>query len=249
MDLGIAGRVALVTGASSGLGLGIARALVAEGARVAISSRTWDRISEAASLAGASPFVFDAGDPSKAAALISEVEAGVGPVEILVANTGGPPVGPDALGFDAAQWDAAYRTLVRTPIELARHAVPGMRARGWGRILASSSNVVREPLPNLVLSQAHRSALLAAFKTLARQVAHEGVTVNTLLPGRIDTDRLRTVYGSQEAVDRMAREEIPAGRLGRVEEYAAAAAFLCSERASYITGVALLVDGGLTRGV
>jgi 3-oxoacyl-[acyl-carrier protein] reductase len=249
MDLGIAGRVALVTGASSGLGLGIARALVAEGAKVAISSRSWDRISEAATLAGASPFVFDADDPSKAGALIAEVEAGVGPVEILVANSGGPPVGPDALGFDATQWEAAYRTLVRTPIELARHAVPGMRARGWGRILASSSSVVREPLPNLVLSNVHRSALLGAFKTLARQVAPDGVTVNTLLPGRIDTDRLRTVYGSQEAVDRMAREEIPAGRLGRVEEYAAAAAFLCSERASYITGVALLVDGGLTRGV
>lgn len=249
MDLGIAGRVALVTGASSGLGLGIARALVAEGARVAISSRSWERISRAASELGASPFVFDSDDPARAGELVGQVEETLGPVEILVANTGGPPAGPDALGFDRDQWEAAYRTLVRTPLELVRAVMPGMRARRWGRVLASSSSVVREPVPNLVLSNAHRSALLAAFKTLSRQVAADGVTVNTLLPGRIDTARLREVYGSQEAIERFVRDEIPAGRLGSVDEYGAAAAFLCSERAAYITGVTLLVDGGLTRAV
>jgi 3-oxoacyl-[acyl-carrier protein] reductase len=128
-------------------------------------------------------------------------------------------------------------------------AVKGMGGRGFGRILNVASTTVREPAPTLVLSNAHRSAIVTAFKTHARALASDGITLNTLLPGRIATDRLGELYGSLEAAEQQAREEVPAERLGRVEEMAAAAAFLCSERAGYITGVSLAVDGGVTRSV
>jgi 3-oxoacyl-[acyl-carrier protein] reductase len=124
-----------------------------------------------------------------------------------------------------------------------------MRERRWGRVLNVSSSAVREPIPTLMLSNAHRSGLLAAFKTIARHVAGDGVTVNSILPGRIATDRIIELIGSREAAERAAAEEVPAGRLGTVEEFAAVAAFLCSEPASYVTGTAVLVDGGLTRSV
>ena len=132
---------------------------------------------------------------------------------------------------------------------LIEHAVPAMCERGYGRILNVASAAVREPMPALILSNVHRSGVLAAFKTLARELAGDGITLNTLLPGRIATDRLAELFGSLEEAERLAAEEVPAGRLGSVEEMAAAAAFLCSERAGYMTGVALLVDGGLTRSV
>ena len=249
MDLGIRDRVALVTGASTGLGLGIARTLAREGARVAISSRSQERLEGVADDIPARAFTFDSTRPEDAGELIAKVEAEVGTVGILVINTGGPPVSDDALAFGQEEWEAAYRSLVLTPLALIEAALPGMRSEGWGRILNSSSSVVREPLPNLILSNSHRSASLAALKTLSRQVAGDGITINTLLPGRIATDRLLQVYGSQESIDRMVANEIPAGRLGTVQEYAAAAAFLCSEQAAYISGVALLVDGGMTRSV
>jgi 3-oxoacyl-[acyl-carrier protein] reductase len=130
---------------------------------------------------------------------------------------------------------------------LIEAAVPGMRERGFGRVLNISSSAAREPIPNLMLSSAHRSGMLATFKTLARTLAADGVTLNTILPGRIATDRLAELYGSLDEAEAVAREEVPAGRLGTVDEIAAAAAFLCSEQASYVTGVSLLVDGGLTR--
>jgi 3-oxoacyl-[acyl-carrier protein] reductase len=128
-------------------------------------------------------------------------------------------------------------------------ALPAMRGAGWGRIVNIASTSVREPLPNLMLSNAHRAATLAAWKTIARDVAGDGVTVNSLLPGRIATERLAQTYGSLDAAEAAAAGEVPAGRLGRPEEMAAAAAFLCSDRASYLTGLALLVDGGLTRSI
>jgi 3-oxoacyl-[acyl-carrier protein] reductase len=249
VDLGISARVALVTGASKGLGLGIAGALAAEGAQVAIASRSRERIEAAAAGIGARPFVHDMEEADAAAGLIRSVGDELGPVEILVTNTGGPPANPDALGFSAQEWEAAYRSLIRGPMALIEAALPGMRERGWGRIVNVSSSAVREPIPALMLSNAHRSAMLAALKTLARQVAGDGVTLNSLLPGRIATDRLVDLAGSPEAAEAAAAEQVPAGRLGRVEEFAAAAAFLCSERAAYITGVALLVDGGLTQSV
>lgn len=247
MDLGLEGRVALVTGASKGIGRAIAAELAAEGARVAISSRSRERVEQAAGAIGATGFVHDSGDLDAAPALVDAVEDALGPVEILVCNTGGPPAGPDPLGFTREQWESAYRDLVLAPMALIERVVPAMRARGWGRVLNVVSTSVREPIAALMLSNSHRSAMLAAFKTIARDVAADGVTLNSVLPGRIATDRIVSMSGSRAAAEAAAAAEVPAGRLGEPEEMAAAAAFLCSERASYITGVALLVDGGLTR--
>jgi 3-oxoacyl-[acyl-carrier protein] reductase len=136
--------------------------------------------------------------------------------------------------------------LVLGPMALVDRAIPGMRERGFGRIVGVSSSAVREPIPAQMLSNAHRSGLLAAFKTISRQIAGDGVTVNSVLPGRIATDRLADTSGSLEGAEHAAREQVPAGRLGTIEEMGAAAAFLCSEQAGYITGQAVLVDGGLT---
>ena len=249
MDLGITGRVALVTGASKGIGRGIAAQLAAEGARVAISSRSLERITATAGEIGAAGFVHDSSDLDDAPRLLGDVEDALGPVEILVCNTGGPPVGPDALAFTREQWEAAYAELVLAPMALVERVLPGMRDRGWGRVLNVVSTSVREPLPHLMLSNSHRAAMITAFKTLARQVAADGVTLNSVLPGRIATDRIFEMSGSREAAEASAREQVPAGRMGTVEEMAAAAAFLCSARAGYITGETLTVDGGLTRSV
>jgi len=249
VNLGIEGKVALVTGASKGIGRGIAQALVAEGARVAICSRSRERIEATGAELGATAFTHDSDDVDSAPALIREVEAAVGPLDILVTNTGGPPMGPDPLEFAREQWEDAYRSLVLTPMALIEAAMPGMRERGFGRVLGVSSSAVREPIPVLMLSNTHRSGLLAAFKTLARAVAGDGVTVNSVLPGRIATDRIADNFGSMEAAERVASEQIPAGRLGTVEEFAAVATFLCSEPAAYVTGTAILVDGGLTQSI
>lgn len=249
MDLGLEGRVALVTGASKGIGRGIAAALAAEGARVAVASRSRERIEEAASPIGARPYVFDAADLDAVDDLVSAVEADLGPVEIYVANTGGPPGGPDPLAFTREQWEAAHRTLVLSPMAIVTRVLPGMRDGGWGRVLAIGSSAIREPIPSIQLSNANRPGLVAAFKVLAAREASAGVTFNTILPGRIATDRIYDNAGSPEAAEAAAREEVPMGRLGTVEELAAAAAFLCSAPASYITGTTLLVDGGLTRSV
>ena len=245
MDLQIKDRVALVTGASKGLGLGVATALVREGVRVAISSRSPERIEAAASTIGARAFVHDASHADGAPELVAAVERELGPIDILVANSGGPPASPDALAFTLDQWRAAYEMLLLGQVALIQAALPGMRERGWGRVLSLSSSVVREPNPVLVLSQAHRSGLLAALKTIAKQVAGDGVTVNTLLPGLILTDRTRELGADQP--ERLAA--MPLGRLGTVEEFGAAAAFLCSQPAAYITGTTLLIDGGVGQSV
>lgn len=242
MDLGIEGRVALVTGASGGIGLGIARTLAAEGASVAMTSRDADRIAAAASSSGGHAFTHDSADLDATGELVAAVERELGPVDILVLNGGGPPANPDPLAFTREQWEQAHREIVLSAMALLEHILPGMRERGWGRIVANSSTSVREPVETIVLSTAHRSALLATFKDLARDVAGDGVTMNTVMPGRIATDRAIEIYGSVEN----AAAPIPAGRLGTVEEVAATVAFLCSEPAAHVTGTALAVDGGLT---
>jgi 3-oxoacyl-[acyl-carrier protein] reductase len=248
MDLGIAGRTAIVGGASAGIGRAIAEALVAEGVVVVLSSRDPERTAAAAAEVGAAAGIaWDTGDVAGADRLVDAAEAAVGPIDIVVVNTGGPPAGPDPLAFDDEQWESAHRHLVRSPMALLRRTLPGMRERRWGRVVGVASTSVREPLGNLMLSNAERSAALAAFKTLAREVAPDGVTVNTLLTGRIATKRMTEMHGSLERAEASAREVVPVGRMGRPEEMAAAAAFLCSERAAFVTGVALPVDGGLLR--
>jgi 3-oxoacyl-[acyl-carrier protein] reductase len=250
MDLGLRGRVALVTGASQGIGRAIAAELAAEGARVAMASRSEERIAAAAREVGAEPFVHDVADLDAAPGLLADVAARLGaPVEVLITNSGGPPAGPDPLDFSRAQWEDAYRMLVLGPMALVEHALPSMRERGWGRIVAVSSASVREPIPDIVLSNAHRSGLLAAFKTLARTVAGDGVTLNSLLTGRIATDRLFELRGGREAAMQLGREVVPAGRVGEPEDMAAAAAFLCSTRAAFITGEAIRIDGGEARAI
>jgi 3-oxoacyl-[acyl-carrier protein] reductase len=249
MDLGIRDRVALVTGASKGIGRGIAEALVAEGARVAIASRSLERVSAVASEIGARGYAFDAGDLDAVGPLLDQVQSDLGPIDIYVANTGGPPGGPDPLRFTREQWEEAHRTLVLSPMAILERLLPEMRSRGFGRVLAIGSIAVIEPVDNLQLSNAHRPGLVAAFKVLAGQYAADNVTLNHLHPGRIATDRIFSTSGGREAAEAQAREVVPAGRLGTVEEIAAAAAFLCSVPASYITGTSLLVDGGLSRSV
>ncbi|MCW2991440.1 MAG: family oxidoreductase [Solirubrobacterales bacterium] len=248
MDLGLQGRVALVTGASKGIGRAIAAELAAEGASVAISSRSLERTEAVAAEIGATPFAWDSSDTAAAGRLLRDVESKLGPIDIVVCNTGGPPAGASSLEFSAEQWEAAYRSLVLGPMALVERAVPAMRRRGWGRILNVVSTTVREPVPNLMLSNSHRAAMLAAFKTISSEVAADGVTLNSVLPGRIATERLAELYGSQEAAEEVGRS-VPAGRLGTVEEMAATAAFLVSDRASYITGQWLAVDGGVMKSI
>jgi 3-oxoacyl-[acyl-carrier protein] reductase len=246
MELGLEGRVALVMGASRGIGRGIAAALAREGARVAIASRSQEKLDEAAAGIGGevNPFVADATDLERLAELPAEVEAALGPVEILVANTGGPPLG-GALDHGLDEWEVAYRSLVLAPRVLVEAVLPGMRKRGWGRVVNVGSSSTREPIPGLNLSNAHRMAAVGFLKTLSREVAADGVTVNTVATGRFATERLVVNVGSLEAAEEAARNEVPAGRLGQPEEYGDLVAFLCSERASYLTGAVIPLDGGL----
>jgi 3-oxoacyl-[acyl-carrier protein] reductase len=249
MDLGLGGRVALVTGGSVGIGRAIAAGLAAEGAKVAIASRSAERISAAARETGARGYLFDSDDLDAVGGLIDAIESDLGPIDVYVANTGGPPPGADPLGFTRDQWEAAHRSLVLSPMAFLERLLPAMAERGWGRVVAVGSSAVREPIDAIQLSNAHRPGMVAAFKVLARRYAADGVTLNFVHPGRIATDRIISTAGSLEAAEESARTTVPAGRLGTPEEMAAAAVFLCSTRASYITGETLTVDGGLTRSV
>ena len=250
MDLGIQGRVALVGGASQGIGRAVAEVLVAEGAQVVITARDPARTAQVAEEIGAAAgLAWDSANLDAAHGLVTRIAEEVGPVDILVTNTGGPPADPDPLNFTTAQWEQAHRTLVLAPMTLLRLVVPGMRERGWGRVVAIASTTVREPIQPLILSNAERSAQLAAYKTLAREVAGDGVTINSLLTGSIATERLASLAGSMAAAEAGAAASVPAGRIGRPEEMAWAAAFLCSDRAAYITGTAIAVDGGALRGI
>ena len=248
MDLGIEGRVALVLGASRGLGRAIAEALGREGARVALASRSAETLEDVAAAVDAETAIVavDTGDEDAVAALPGRVEEALGPIDILVLNTGGPPAG-GALNSDADAWRDAYQSLVLAPLALARACVPGMRERGWGRIVSVSSTSVREPIPGLALSNANRMATVGLLNTLAREVAADGVTVNTIATGRFGTERLAQLYGSLEEAEEQARADVPAGRLGGPEEYGDLVAFVCSDRAGYLTGTVIPLDGGITR--
>lgn len=246
MDLGIAGKVALVMGARKGIGRGIAEALAAEGARVALCSRGVTELEGVAAAIGrgAAAFEGDIGDTERMAALPGEIEAELGPVEILVLNGGGPPPG-GALDHGEGDWEDAYRSLVLGPRALVDATVPGMRERGWGRVVSVSSSSVRAPIPGLNLSNSHRMALVGFLKTLATEVGGDGVTVNTVATGRFATDRLASVFGSLEAAEEHGTADIPVGRLGLPSEYGDLVAFLCSERAAFLTGTVIPLDGGM----
>jgi 3-oxoacyl-[acyl-carrier protein] reductase len=246
VNLGLEGRVALVMGASRGIARAIAAALVGEGAKVAIASRSLEKLEEAKAEIGASatPFVADAADLDRLAALPGEVENELGPIEILVLNTGGPPFG-GSLDHELDDWETAYRSLVLAPRALSAAVLPKMRERGWGRIVNVGSSSTREPIPGLNLSNAHRMAAVGFLKTLSREVAGEGITVNTVATGRFATERLADSGGSLAGAEEAAKREVPAARLGQPEEYGDLVAFLCSDRAAYITGTVIPIDGGL----
>jgi 3-oxoacyl-[acyl-carrier protein] reductase len=250
MDLRIEGKTALVMGASKGIGLAIAAALAGEGVRVAMASRSRERVEAAAKeIEGdTTAFEADTDELDRLAALPDEVVSRVGPVEILITNTGGPPLG-GALDHEREVWEEAYRSLVLAPLVLADAVLPGMRERKWGRIVNVGSSSVREPIPHLTLSNANRMAAIGLFKTLATEVASDGITVNTVATGRFATDRLAENWGSWEEMEAKAPEGIPAGRLGQPEEFGDLVAFICSERAAYLTGAVVPLDGGMLRSV
>jgi 3-oxoacyl-[acyl-carrier protein] reductase len=250
MDLGIEGRVALVIGASGGIGRGIAGALAREGARVAIASRSQERIERAAAeiegdVVG---LAADTADLERMSSLPAEVAGALGPVEILVTNTGGPPVGA-ALDAGLEDWRAAHESLILAPRVLIEAALPAMRERRWGRIVNVGSSATREPIPGLALSNSHRPGLVGFFKTLAREVAADGVTVNDVATGRFATDRLAANWGGWERMEAEAAKAIPAGRLGTPQEYGDLVAFLASDRAAYVTGTSIPIDGGLLHSI
>jgi 3-oxoacyl-[acyl-carrier protein] reductase len=175
------------------------------------------------------------------------VQARLGPIDVYVVNTGGPPRFADPLEPSAGDWEAAHRSLVVSPMLILARVVPGMAERGFGRVVAVSSSAALEPIEGLQLSNVNRPGLLAGLKLLAREHAAAGVTFNAVLPGRIATERIASGHGGMEAAQEAARTEVPAARLGTPQEVADVAAFLCSARAGYVTGQSVLVDGGLTR--
>jgi 3-oxoacyl-[acyl-carrier protein] reductase len=257
MDLGLERRHALVTGASRGLGRAIALALAAEGADVVAVARNLERLNELAvsSPAGSGKITAHCCDLADASAIdrLSDV---LGLVEVLVLNTGGPPPGPADETSDAV-WTKQFEAMFLSAVRLTRLALPGMRQRGFGRIIAVVSSGVIQPIPNLAVSNAIRSALVGWAKTLAGEVASHGITVNCLAPGRIATDRVAELDQgraqreglSLEEVERQSRVGIPVGRYGDATEFAAVATFLASPRSSYMTGDIIRVDGGMIRSV
>ncbi|MDE2571387.1 MAG: SDR family oxidoreductase [bacterium] len=251
MDLGITGRLALVTGASSGIGEACALALAREGARLAVAARRRERLEDvvaqalALGAAEARAFTVDLTDQASIAALHRDVAHDLGDPEMLIVNGGGPKLGPFT-GVEMQDWDAAYQLTLRSALLLIDGVLPGMRSRRWGRIVALESTSVKQPIPNLVLSNALRSAVVGALKTLSTEVAADGVTVNVIATGRIATDRLRANYPSAEALARAA-DDVPMKRVATPSEFAPLVAFLCGEPAGYITGCTIAVDGGLVK--
>jgi 3-oxoacyl-[acyl-carrier protein] reductase len=259
MDLGLAGRVAVVAGASQGLGLASARELAAEGASVVLCARDPDRLERACetirgdggTCLGVPADVSQEGAP---AAVVARALTEYGRLDVLVPNSGGPPAGRfEELPPEA--WDAAANLLLRSAVGFARAALPAMREQGRGRIIGITSVAVKQPVDGLILSNALRAAVTGFLRTLANEVAGAGITVNAVLPGFMATDRMRHLIERDAAAAGIGIEEqtarttaaIPVGRLGDPREFAAMVVFLASDRASYVTGQSIVVDGGLNR--
>jgi 3-oxoacyl-[acyl-carrier protein] reductase len=256
MDLGLNGKVALVLGSTAGLGRASAEALAAEGAHVVVVGRRRELVDElAAALPSAAGVVADLTEPGAPQRIAAAAREAFGRVDVLVLNGGGPPPGT-ADAFDADTAQAAVDLLLKQHVALVTELLPAMREAGWGRIVAIGSSGVQQPIPTLTASNVGRAALAAYLKTLAGAVAADGVTVNMVLPGRIDTDRVAQL--DQAAAERTGRtrEEartsaegtIPAGRYGRPAEFGAVVAFLAGEPAAFVTGEQVRVDGGLVAG-
>jgi 3-oxoacyl-[acyl-carrier protein] reductase len=246
MDLGLAGRTAAVAGASSGLGLAAARALAAEGVRVAICGRDRERVDAAAAgLDGGVALVADVSTIAGATGFVEAATEALDRVDILVPNAGGPPPGTFASTPLEAYLPALELNLLST-VAMCRAAVPPMCERGWGRVVAITSMSVRQPIPSLILSNTARSGVTAFLKTLALEVANRGVTVNSVQPGLHATDRLKSLYGGNVEA---AAQEVPAGVVGDPEDFGAVVAFLCSEHARFVVGAAVPIDGGAYLGL
>jgi 3-oxoacyl-[acyl-carrier protein] reductase len=261
MDFGLKGKTALVLGGGGGLGRAIAKSFATEGAKVAVAgigSTSIDAtLAELHSIGGSSlGLIWDLADLSVIDANVANIESELGPVDILINNTGGPPPST-AAGQDPALWAKQFQAMVLSVIAITDRVLPGMKARGWGRILTSTSSGIVAPIPNLAISNALRMSLVGWSKTLAREVAKDGITANIIVPGRIATARVATLDNARakregRSVEEVAAESaatIPVGRYGKPEEYADVVAFLASTRAAYITGSVIRIDGGMTTSI
>lgn len=237
MDLGLGGRVALVTAASKGLGLGAARALAAEGAQVVMCARGTDVLEREAAVIGAHAIVADVTDPAVPARLVAETVERFGRLDVVVGNAGGPPTSRALDVTDDGVLDAVNANLLSS-VRLVREAVPVMRPAGWGRICLITSSAVKQPIPSLALSNIARTGLWGWAKTAAADLAADGITLNLACPGLHDTERVRQRGGPP-----------PGARLGDPDDFGAVVAFLCSAQAAFVTGTAVLVDGGATMGL
>jgi len=257
LDLGLKGKTALVLGGGGGLGRAIAKSLAAEGANVAVagirSTSIEGTVADLKAIGGKYlAVIWDLADLSVISANISKIESELSPIDILVNNTGGPPPA-SAAGQDPVLWAKHFQAMVLSIIAITDCVLPGMKSRGWGRILTSTSSGVIAPIPNLAISNALRLSLVGWSKTLAREVGKDGITANIVVPGRIATSRVATLDQAKAKREGRSAEEvaaesqgtIPLGRYGKTEEYADVIAFLASERAAYITGSVIRVDGGL----
>ncbi|MCX7621274.1 MAG: SDR family oxidoreductase [Acidimicrobiales bacterium] len=246
MDLGIKGRKAAVAASSSGLGFAAAKALAAEGVSVAINGRDPDRLAAAVEQIGpgATPIRRDVSTPTGASAFVEAAIEALGGLDILVTNAGGPPPGTFA-STDLDAYPAALEQNLLSVVAMCKAAVPGMQAQRWGRVVAITSVTVRQPISDLILSTTARAGATGFLKTLALEVAADGVTVNSLQPGYHATDRLLALNTDLDAV----AKAVPARVIGQPEDFGSIVAFLCSEPARYLTGAAIPVDGGAYRGL